>query len=364
MQSVFSYFIRTFGAVLMFTVFFGNAVFADTCEPGQYMAFAMESSAYGDYCEHECEPCNCADGQTCDGTGWYNYDCPNMELGGDKGCTDLCLGYDDCPEGVGDSGKKCKEVSDCPNGCHKYEICDTTTGEISQYMDGNCHMEGNTCYANTRECKMFYIDRQHGNWECQQSQQTGNAEWDSDLQKWYVGDCTCSFSDRDINSVGIGDDIIKCQKAAAEYIVWPGMVYENDVGGAIYYVPTRMYCDKCYPGFLPDIVAASETWQNAGISITTRYNPGTNNTWGVWKCKTPVTAPNYADGCVIDWTKPTGNAAINACKKSCDAGMIIDEDGATGPDWCEVDPSQRFTDNTGMFIIGEGQCSTPGGGGG
>lgn len=365
MQSVFSYFIRTFGAVLMFTVFFGNAVFADTCEPGKYMAFAMESSAYGDRCEHECEPCNCADGQTCDGTGWYNYDCPTMEFGGDKGCrvpADLCLGYNDCPEDVGGSGKKCKEVSGCPNGCHKYEICDTTTGAITNEVtptdtaDG-CHMEGNTCYANTVPCSTFDIGHWAVWWNCDQGAQIGMAEWKTNT--WDTKNCTCSVVDRNLVSYDGGVSAEhNCIKANADFYVPDANRYlTTSVTGSVYYAFLRQFCRQCAPGYLPTIINSP----SSGVS----YRPeSTSGNWGTYECKTPVRAPNYADGCVIDWTKSTGNAAINACEKSCDAGMIIDEDGATGPDWCEVDPSQRFTDNTGMFIIGEGQCSTPGGGGG
>ena len=303
---------------------------------------------------------------------YYCEDCPSGQVHSSSDCYQCvaqpCQGYTDCPSGIGGAGKKCKVITGedgCPSssGCTKYEICDTSNNAITYQASSGCHIEGSyhVCKPNTLPCSEFSIDGQHGNWECQRSQQTGNAEWDISLQKWYVGNCTCGFTDRNIDNMGVGDSIIKCQKASAEYVVWPGTVYEDDIGGGIYYVPTRRYCSKCYPGFLPTIVAASNTWQDNGISITTNYNDGSNNSWGAWKCDVGVTAPYYSDGCVINFSLSTGTAAINdpACKKSCPIGTKTTQNGAISVSACnQLDTDQRFQDDTGIFTItGYAQCS-------
>lgn len=276
-----------------------------------------------------------------------------------------CDGYDDCPAGVGGSGKKCKEVSGCPNGCHKYEICDTTTGAITNEVTptgtNGCHIErGTHCEYNTTPCSTFVIDHFFIGWNCDQGAQIGTAEWKTNKSAWDTKNCTCAVRDRNITAAEYGPVAadVKCQNANADFYVEESYRYgTTSIDGAVIYSVERLYCKQCYPGYLPFIVPSP----NDGVDMRPASEPGD---WGTSQCTIQVSAPYYADGCIVDWGASTGALAVNECKNSCPAGMILNVNGATGPDQCEVDPSQRFTDNTGMFIIGEGQCSTPGGGGG
>lgn len=342
-----------------------GTVFADTCNPGEYMVCNLDDQ-YGTEC-NDCGCVHCPSGQTSDGTGYVSY-CPNQY--GNSGCytpTDLCPGYDVsvCPSGVG-SGKKCKEVSGCPNGCHKYEICDTTTGAITNEVTptgtNGCHIErGTHCEYNTTPCSTFVIDHFFIGWNCDQGAQIGTAEWKTNKSAWDTKNCTCAVRDRNITAAEYGPVAAdaKCQNANADFYVEESYRYgTTSIDGSVIYSVERLYCKQCYPGYLPFIVPSP----NDGVDMRPASEPAGD--WGTSQCTIQVSAPYYADGCIVDWGASTGALAVNECKNSCPAGMILNVNGATGPDQCEVDPSQRFTDNTGMFIIGEGQCSTSGGGGG
>ncbi len=333
-----------------------GAVFADTCNPGEYMVCYLDPQY-----NSECTDCGCAtcpSGQTSDGTGYVSY-CPNQS--GSSGCytpTDLCPGYGTCPSGVGGSDKKCKEVSGCTtSGCQKYAICNPSNGAITYAVSGSCHLEGSSCYSNTVPCSTFSIDHFAVGWNCDQGAQVNNATWNASRNAWDTKNCTCSVVDRDIvHDVGGVAAGVHCIKANADFYVADADRYKTtNIDGAVHYSFLHEFCRQCEPGYLPYIVSSPSD----GIILRPANSSGN---WGTYKCTTVVTAPYYADGCIINFNLPTGAAAIDdsGCKKTCAPGLIIDEDGATSANQCVMDPNQRFYDNTGSFIIGAGQCSTGG----
>ena len=118
----------------------------------------------------------------------------------------------------------------------------------------------------------------------------------------------------------------------------------------------RQFCRQCAPGYLPDIV----TSPSGGLILRPA---GISGNWGTWRCISLVQAPYYADGCVIDFTKETGELAVNdpACSRPCQLGFATTEDGATSAAACEFDPSAVYHDATGDFTIGNMTCPTNGG---
>ena len=341
----------------------GNAAFA-LCNPGEY--YSCGEDPYDDSCT-ECECTSCPPGQTSDGSGELHY-CPHTYYTtpwGDSGCytpADLCPGYDTCPSGVGGSGKKCKEVSGCPNGCHKYEICDTNTGAITTgaYPTNSCHLEGSNCYSNTVPCSTFNIDHWAVGWNCDKSAQVNDATWNLTRNAWDTINCACSVVDRDItHDYGTAAADLHCTKANAEFYVAESDRYRTtSVDGSVVYSARREFCAQCEAGYLPHIVTSPDSY---GIQLRPA---GISGNWGVILCDTVVTAPYYSPGCVINFSLPTGTAAIDdpACKKTCPIGSVITENGATSENQCEFDPSQVFSDNTGRFTVGAAQCNTGGGG--
>ena len=320
-----------------------------SCDAGQFLECGIDP--YDGNCS-DCVCCFCEAGYTSTGGGHIDY-CDAVNPGipsGDSGCRpigDLCSGYDTpCPSYFSDI-YRCKELNvGCPSGCHTYDMCKTTTGEISQYTDGNCHMEGNTCYANTRACSEFTFS---GGF-CGQDFQQGNAVW-TNSNKWNVQGCTCVMENLDIEHF-IFNIYIGCKSLYAYNHVADADKFIADTNSQIKYTVTRAYCARCYPGHIPDIVSSPD---ENGIIRRPENEPG--RSWGTSSCNAVVPAGYYADGCIINWAASNGEAVVNECKQQCPLGMVINGAGATGPDWCEVDSSQHFTDNTGRFTIGAGQCS-------
>lgn len=338
---------RTLCVTVLLAVFAVYDGYADTCEPGQYMVCNLDSQ-YGTSCD-DCGCASCDPGYTSDGTGYVSY-CPNEY--GSTGCYligDLCPGYDDtCPASVG-SGKKCKEVSGCPSPCQKYDVCNTSNGEISQYTDGSCHMEGNTCYANQRNCSLFGDNNLA---PVEGTQYSGVAKWvaNGNGYKWDVGGCTSSAENQE-------SDIANCKSLTFYGRVHSQNRYIANVQSKITYTTERAYCSKCKPGAVLTLMDSP----TGGVY----YRPAdVSGNWGGAFCWEQVQAPNYADGCVIDFSKPNGNDAINApgCTKSCPVGYATQEDGATSEADCEFDTSAVFHDATGDFTLGNmTTCPTNGG---
>lgn len=343
--------------VLCVCAVWGGTVFADTCNPGEYMVCSLDPQ-YGSEC-NDCGCATCPPGQTSDGTGFVSY-CPNQS--GSTGCytpTDHCPGYTTCPSGVGGSGKKCKEVSGCSvTGCQRYAICNTSNGAITYQITGPCHLEGSSCYSNTVPCSTFDIDHWAVGWNCDKSAQVNNATWNANKNAWDTKNCTCSVVDRNLVSYGGVSAEHNCIKANADFYVPDANRYlTTSVTGSVYYAFLRQFCRQCAPGYLPTIINSP----SSGVS----YRPeSTSGNWGTYECKTPVRAPNYADGCEVDFSKPTGNDAVtsSSCTKSCSAGYATQGDGATSENDCEFDTSALFHDATGDFTLGNmTNCPTNGG---
>lgn len=298
---------------------------------------------------------------------YYCEDCPSGQVHSNNDCFQCvqapCQGYTDCPAGIGDSGKKCKVITGedgCPSGsgCTKYEICNTNNNAITYQVDGSsCHLEGSGhhCQPNTVPCSSFYVDGQHGEWTCKSSDEVGQAQWDNN--KWYVGNCTCGYTDRDVGGIGTAWES-RCKRGTAEFIIYPGDLYADSLDDALYYVPTRMYCSTCYAGYLPDIIAAKTT-QEAPYPVL-YYNDGGNSTWGAMMCSARVSAPYYTDGTKrINFSLSTGQEAIDDYVQHCPVGTKTNQNGATSVSQCNLlDTDQRFQDDTGIFTItSTAQCS-------
>lgn len=297
---------------------------------------------------------------------YYCDECPNGKGHSADDCFTCvslpkCDGYDDtCPSGV-ESDKKCKQVSGCPNSCQKYEICDINTGAITvgAYPINSCHLEGGSaCYSNTVPCSTFVVDHFAVGWNCDDDAQVNDATWNATRNAWDTINCSCSVVDRDIvHDVGGAAADVHCIKANADFYVADADRYRTtSVEGSVVYSFRREFCRQCEAGYLPQITNSPDSY---GIILRPA---GSSGNWGVIQCNTVVRAPYYADGCIINFNLSNGTAAINDsnCSKTCPAGTIIEDDGATSADQCVTDPSQRFTDRTGTFTIGAGMCSTGG----
>lgn len=320
-----------------------------SCEPGYYTMCFRDPDNYDNCTDCSCEPCPV--GQTSNGLGTVYEDACHMSS--NSGCydmpVDLCPGYDNCPSGIGGNGKKCKSVSGYPNGCAQYEICDTSTGNITNYVSGECHLEGETCYSDIRACKEFDIDMAFGNWSCSKTSQTGNAHWYPPENAWSTNRCECKVTDKNIN-MDNANTTIKCAKANAEYIVLEENRYKTKtVNDSVFYTSLRRYCSECYPGYLPTIVSSPDSY-----GVYTR--PSGNGNWGAYACATMVSAPHYADGCDINFALQSSNAAINECKKQCDISLTIITNGATSDAACVPDGLQEYSDDTGTFTLGTDKC--------
>ena len=331
---------------VLFTVFVDAALAAD-CEPGWYMACAMESGPYGDYCDCTCNMC--ASGAASDGTGMYNYDCPDMPIGGDTGCS-FCAGYNDCPAGVGGNGKKCKELTDaCPSGsgCHEYELCNVVNGAITYEVTGSCHIEEvSMCQPNTVACSTFPIMTTYAYYAATQNDQTGDARWDGDNSAWDTINCKLNSMNKSVSTFTVGgqtvpvhcDDLNVVGVVSTAYQFFPRTVYEP-----VYYNLTRIYCEKCHAGYLPNIQASP----NAGMNLSPE---GADGAYGVMMCDEQVRAPYYAPGCTIPY--PLNSSSMpGVCRMPCPDNMETVVNGATSINDC-VPTGATYNDSTGSFRLG------------
>jgi hypothetical protein len=318
----------------------GGMLFADTCNPGEYMICNLDPQ-YGSEC-NDCGCAQCPPGQTSDGTGLVTY-CPNQY--GDSGCyaasVGFCAGYTNGCPGLG-YGFLCKdEQQNCGGitGCTKVKACNIETGETQYLVSGNCHMENDTCYSNTRACRDF-SNRVETNgttsMSCNPEMQQGNAVWQQNA--WYTEGCECKRDN--VENTGL----LRCERVNARaYVKSSNAQVTLSVNDDIIYTLEYMYCAKCHPGYLPNIV----TGQNANYL----HPSNTNSDWGVLTCATVVSAPDYAPGCVIDFNLSTDDMMAE-CRKTCPTGFATEAPGATNVEDCQYDGHTTYTDDTGTFYIG------------
>jgi len=334
----------------------GGAAFSDTCDPGEYMVCSLDPQ-YGSEC-NDCGCAHCPPGYTSDGTGLVTY-CPNQY--GDSGCyiaPVLCQDYTlTCPSDDGSPAWttiKCKVVADNCNGvsgCTKYEACNSATGNVWPDLSSNCHLENGTCYGNTRACKEFTLETENNDIDCQKASQQGHATWEPDVSAWDTSDCYCKIEHGVIGTGPFGIPFW-CDDMNANYVVSPANMYRTTLVSAnIIYTMERVYCAKCHPGYLPFI---SVSPNDDGIELRPG---GISGDWGVGVCAQEVPVPYYADGCVIDFSQSTGQAAIEApsCRKSCPSGHGTNVNGATSMSQC-VSTGEIYEDSTGTFILGSDLC--------
>ena len=289
----------------------------------------------------ECNDCGCAQcppGQTSDGTGLVTY-CPNQY--GDSGCyvasVSFCAGYTNvCPE-LG-NGFLCKdEQQNCGGitGCTKVKACNIETGETQYLASGNCHMENDTCYSNTRACSGFSsLVYNFGQVTC--LTQSGSAVWNSG--KWDVSGCSC-----DVPSVSNNlNDYFRCTQFGTHVGLYPNQNVQS-VDNSILYMVDRLYCEKCPAGYLPTITDAS-----SGDIYARPEN--TSGNWGVITCGIQVQAPDYAPGCVINFNLSM-DGMMAECRKTCPDGFATEAPGATNVGECQYDEHTTYTDDTGTFYI-------------
>ena len=274
----------------------------------------------------------------CHGCG-YAYDCSFCNW-----CADFT---DTCPPGV-PSGRVCKVVT--PNcgqisGCTKYELCNPNNGLAGVFFVpvDVCHLENDTCYANTRSCASFDISVVYGAWNCRKTDQQGDAGWDADENAWNTSGCSCSFADRDIE-MDMANTVTKCRKANASYYVADDQKFSTKgVTYPVYYTPKRQYCAKCYAGYLPTVVNSPQG--------EVYFAPSNNSQYGVRVCGTMVPAPNYAPGCDIP-SVLSSNAMPTGCMETCPTGMETIENGASSVNDCVPNGATTYTDETGTFRLG------------
>lgn len=285
---------------------------------------------------------------------YYCQDCPPGQVHSENDCgtcVSYCEGYGTCPDGVGGSDKKCKEVSGgcSTSGCKKYAICNPASGAIEYAATGPCHLENGTCYSNQRNCSLF---GEYNLLPVDGTQFSGVAQWvaQGGGYKWDVGNCTSGAENKEYA-------FTNCDRFSFHGIVRSQNRYIANVQSKITYTTEWAYCSKCKPGAVLTIMNSPTD----GVVYRPTDIPGN---WGGSYCWEPVQAPNYADGCEIDFSKPTGNDAVtsSSCTKSCSAGYATQEDGATSDNDCEFDTSALFHDATGDFTLGNmTNCPTNGG---
>ena len=329
------------------------------------MLFFSVRSAVAECCWCECdsvEGCHCPMGMDWGGGDHCSNPCVNVDC---SYCdADVCVGYGDCPSGVGGTGKKCKEVVDgcSASNCHKYEVCNTSNGAITYEVSGLCHLESGTCYSNERNCKDFNVrsidwggewNNSHNSAEymvCNKNEQSGTALWQDN--KWNISDCRCAHT-----------GAIWRKQCHGKYILGPRYNTVSNVDALIEYGanPKNYYCDACSAGMLPAHVCIED-------SSYLCYNMDSTTTQNVvCECQV-VSAPYYAPGANIsypfDANVTSGCHDVNIANipsaywGQCPNHMVTLVDGASSSDDCVPD-GHSYRDQTGSFILGTTAVCNP-----
>ena len=321
------------------------------CNIGEYNYCELDDQ-YAMFCQCGCIPCG--NGQTSDGHGEVN-NCVTSSIN-NSGCyAAYCQEYNDtCPSNAG-TGMKCKAVGGCESPCQKYEVCNPSNGNITTTISGQCHLEGDSCYPNTRACNKFDVKiiGGIGNWTCKKSDQTGDASWNPSSNKWDVSGCQCTKNSIVANG---------CDSGHVKHTPLPQV---DTATSSIIYIQNERYCMHCAAGTVPKIASAYENISGDGSglldlflnlfdSLKVWFTSNNNGDWGVWQCEN-VKKPYYSPGCDINFNE-TYDAAVSACKKSCDQYLETKSDGATNADACKPDDTE-YTDGIGTFTLGTNSCS-------
>ena len=312
----------------------------------KFLIFMVLGAMFGaDAARAQCCWCDASDG--CDVgnvvVGYTLVNAPICEscsgLSGYTGCLHCnCYGYDyPCPSGVG-TGAKCLKM-DCPSPCAGYKVCyPWLNTDPEELIIGDCHLENNVCYSNTRACGDFpnYIETDGTSMSCNAGNQQNQAVWQQNA--CYTGNCECRVQ----NAENTG--LLRCERVNMRaYVKSSNALVTHSVNADIVYTLEYMYCAKCHAGYLPNIV----TGQNAHY-----FRPsGGNGTWGVLACGTAVTVPDYAPGCTINFGLATGDDVMAECRGICPAGFETEANGATSISDCVSQYTETYEDSTGTFVL-------------
>lgn len=328
--------------------------------------FGTVCPGYADMCQCGYPGNMCDTGQHCveqqywdpDAQIWdYDYFCEECPAGLVHNPNDCftciqsrCERYGDCPAGVGGNGKKCNEVSGgCPNGtgCRKYEVCDMANGAITYEVTGSCHIEEvSMCQPNSVACNTFPIMTTYAYYAATQNDQTGDARWDGDNSAWDTINCKLNSMNKNVSTFTVGgqtvpvhcDDLNVVGVVSSAYQFFPRTVFEP-----VYYDLTRIYCEKCHAGYLPNIQASP----NAGPNL---FPEGYDGAYGVMMCDEQVRVPYYAPGCTIPY--PLNSSSMpGVCRVPCPDNMETVVNGATSINDC-VPTGVTYNDSTGSFRLG------------
>lgn len=310
------------------------------------LAVCIARGAWAECCWCDCPTTGCLCPSEIDFDGYDGYGtpicvnpCPNADCsycGEQPGA--YCDGFLlECP-GLGENYRCKDEQQNCGGitGCTKVKACNIETGEIQFLVSGNCHIENDTCYPNTRACRDFSsLVYNFGQVTC--LTQGGSAVWNSG--KWDVSGCSC-----DVPSVSNNlNDYFRCTQFGTHVGLYPNQNVQS-VDNSILYMVDRLYCEKCPAGYLPTITDAS-----SGDIYARPEN--TSGNWGVITCDIQVQAPYYADGCVINFNLSM-DGMMAECRKQCPTGFATEAPGATNVEDCQYDGHTTYTDDTGTFYIG------------
>jgi len=333
--------------------FFGKfliAVFADFVARGAW----ANCTCQWDTCDDN-EYCNVLISYPYPGNPEYSYECtpcPNGQVPSNSclacvpdGGGEYCDSFQDpCPSGLGPEYRCKVSQQDCGSGCTKYKTCDSTNGNVGpDALSENCHIEGQTCYSNTRACSEFAT--RSDVITCPQENQSGTAEWASN--HWVVDNCECAREHDVFTTFNLFGAPIPmwCDDFYATYSVSTNSMV-NTVQDKIIYTTTSVYCKKCHKGYLPEITEANN---NNGFAVRPL---GVSGNWGVFRCPTKVEQPHYAPGCTINFNETDTDVVMASCRKECPLGFGTETDGATQIEQCKSDGTP-YEDGTGYFIIPE-----------
>jgi hypothetical protein len=322
------------------TLYIGSAVAVGCiCGPGGYYCqeneYCVADPVNGDY---DCVSC---------GSGYVpNGSCTACEVAP----VTYCSGYDGaCPAGVG-AGMKCKAVAGCESPCQKYDVCNPSNGNITTAISGQCHLEGNSCYPNSRACSDFDVSviGGTGNWTCKKEDQTGVAQWmtvNNEDYFWSVSACSCNTDITNISS-STGCAVGRVEHELAQHNI-------NSVTKKIPYIQIKRYCKECAPGKVPQKADAPFVQYTYTEHPYRWYSSNQNTAWGSYSCKN-VSKPKYSDGCTVRFDM-SYSAAVAFCEKSCDSRMETQSDGATSVAACKPDDT-IYEDSVGKFTLGDFRC--------